>query len=146
MAHAPVPNTGVYPVDPTTLAGKVRLLVGDTDPTVHPEHDGNPAEYEYAWYSDTELEALGTLNSDSPKRTAIWVLSQVAINQALLLRKWTSEDLQVDGPAIAAGIEKTLARLSREVDMEERDDDAFFELYPHKPDYAPFWFGGTGWA
>ena len=140
MAHE-TPNLGVHPIDTDTLAGKVRLLVGDTDPVTHPGAGSDPDTYEYAWYSDTELEALGTLHGDSPKRTAIWVLSVVAVNQALLLRKWTSEDLQVDGPAIAAGIEKTIARLAKEVEREESQEDAFFDLVA--PDGGPrsFWWG-----
>lgn len=121
-----VPNTGAYPVNGATLAGKVRILVGDTDPK---PVTGQPTLGEYAWYSDAELEALGEMHDGNPKRVAIWVLSMVAVNQALLLRKWTSEDLQIDGPAIAAGIEKTLARLQKEVDWERTDDDSFFEVY-----------------
>lgn len=122
-------NEGASPINTETLAGKVRLLVGDTDPK--PLDPPVTGQGEYYWYSDTELEALGELHGGSPKRTAIWVLSQVAINQALMLRKWTSEDLQIDGPAIAAGIEKTLARLAKEADAEDLRADEHFDLvYP----------------
>ena len=122
-------NEGVNPIDTATLAGQVRLLVGDTDPK--PLDPPQPGMGEYYWYSDTELEALAALHGNKPKRTAIWVLSQVAINQALMLRKWTSEDLQIDGPAIAAGIEKTLARLSKEAEAEDMTADEFFDVvYP----------------
>ena len=126
-------NTGASPLDPTTLAGKVRTLVGDTDPT--PFDPDVPGQGEYAWFSDTELETLGELFGDNPKRVAIWVLSQVAVSQALLLKKWTSEDLSVDGPAIIRGIENTLKRLSKEAD---REDDAggdaeFFGIYGGYP-------------
>lgn len=118
-------NKGAVPVNYNTLAGKVRVLVGDTDPTNVVGPIG-----EYAWYSDAELEALGDLNRNSPKRTAIWVLSQVAISQAMLLKKWTSEDLQVDGPAIAKGIEATLRRLAKEADEEEAalGEGEFFDV------------------
>jgi len=129
-------NVGVVPPDYTTLAGKVRLLVGDTD--ARPLTVPVTGQGQYAWYSDTELEALGTLNGDSPKRTAIWVLSQVAISQAMLLKKWTSEDLAVDGPAIANGIEKTLARLAKELSVEEALADEWFEVVDG-PDFGPEW-------
>lgn len=141
----PDENVGVAPPDGTTLAGMVRILVGDTAPA--PLGTPTPGLGQYAWYSDSELEVLGGLYGGSPKRVAIWVLSQVAISNALLLKRWTSEDLQVDGPAITRGIEATLKRLSAEVDKEE--DLAFEEffgvyggtgrprvLYPH---------GDTGW-
>jgi hypothetical protein len=131
-------NVGVNPPDFTTLAGNVRLLTGDTDP--EPMTDESDTTHgQYAWYSDEELEALGELFHSSPKRVAIHVLSIVAVNQAMLLKKWTTDDLAVDGPAIIKGIEATLKRLSGEADKE--DDvaglDEYFALlepthpYPH---------------
>lgn len=120
-------NQGVNPPDFTTLAGNVRLLVGDTDPI-----DLDPpilGQGEYAWYSDAELEALGALYGMNPKRVAIWILSIVPLNQAMLLKKWTTDDLAIDGPAIIKGMEKTLDRLSGEVAAEialAGDNDGFF--------------------
>ena len=110
-------NVGAFPPDGTTLAGKVRILIGDTSP--EPLAVPDPTLGQYAWYSDAELEALGTMNSANPKRVAIWVLSQVSMSQSLLLKKWTSEDLQVDGPAITRSMESTLKRLAKEVDAED---------------------------
>jgi hypothetical protein len=138
-------NVGITPPDGTTLAGKVRILVGDT--AAKPLETPVDGLGQYAWYSDDELEVLGELNGGNPKRVAIWVLSQVSISMALLLKKWTSEDLQVDGPAITRSIEATLKRLSQEVEKEEASlEEEFFGiyggvgtprvLYPH---------GNTGW-
>lgn len=127
-------NEGVAPPDYSTLAGQVRVLVGDTDAKpLDPDVTGMG---EYAWYSDEELDALGAQFGNNPKRVAIWVLSQVAISQAMLLKKWTSEDLQVDGPAIARGIEATLKRLAAEVDKEVAagGEEEFFGYYP-LPEY-----------
>lgn len=139
-------NVGISPPDGTTLAGQVRILVGDTDP----QPLATPVEGlgQYAWYSDDELEVLGSLNGMNPKRVAIWVLSQVSISQSLLLKKWTSEDLQVDGPAITRSIETTLARLSKEVEREELNaEETFFGVYNGGPQ-APrilYQHGNTGW-
>lgn len=126
-------NTGAAPINPNTLAGKVRVLIGDTD--AKPLDPPVSGQGEYAWYSDTELEVLGEMFADSPKRVAIWVLSQVAISDALLLKKWTSEDLAVDGPAIIRGIEATLKRLSKEADAEDDlgGDAEFFGIYGGYP-------------
>lgn len=127
-------NAGLNPPDFTTLAGKVRLLVGDTEPDpLDPPVSG---QGEYAWYSDAELEALGEMYGGNPKKVAIYVLSIVAVNQAMLLKKWTSEDLQIDGPAIVKGIENTLKRLAKEVDVEGvlAGEDEFFAVYgPDRP-------------
>ena len=135
-------NEGASPVDTTTLAGKVRILVGDTDAT-----DVVAGQGTYAWYSDSELEALGEMFSGSPKRVAIWVLSQVGMSQALLLKKWTSEDLAVDGTAIMRGIEATLKRLSAEVEREEAmtGDEEYFGVEPWGDDYRVLLPHGTQW-
>ena len=129
-------NAGINPPDFTTLAGKVRLLVGDTEPDeLDPPVTG---QGDYAWYTDEELEALGGMYGDNPKRVAIYVLSIVAINQSMLLKKWTSEDLQIDGPAIIRGIENTLKRLAKEVDLEDAlgGEAEFFEVYGGRHDYT----------
>lgn len=122
-------NVGIYPPDFTTLAGKVRVLVGDT--SAADLEIPTPGLGQYAWYSDEELEALGEMNSGNPKRVAIWVLSQVSISMALLLKKWTSEDLQVDGPAITRSLEATLKRLAAEVDKEDAagGEAEYFGIY-----------------
>lgn len=122
-------NVGVFPPDGDTLAGKVRVLLGDTAPI--PTEDDDAGFGQYAWYSDDELDTLGALFGENPKRVAIWVLSQVSLSTALLLKKWTSEDLAVDGPAITRGIEATLKRLSAEVDKEDTlgGEAEFFGMY-----------------
>ena len=121
-------NVGAVPPVYDTLAGKVRVLVGDTAPA--PLTTPVTGQGQYAWYSDEELEVLGEMNGGNPKRVAIWVLSQVSISMSMLLKKWTSEDLQVDGPAITRGIENTLKRLSAEVDKEEANEvEESFDMY-----------------
>lgn len=122
-------NVGVNPPDFTTLAGKVRVLVGDTTPSAL--EVPTPGLGQYAWYSDAELEALGDMNNANPKRVAIWVLSQVAMSMSMLLKKWTSEDLQVDGPAITRSMEATLKRLAKEADQEDSigGEAEFFGVY-----------------
>ena len=122
-------NVGASPPDYTSLAGKVRVLVGDTDPI--DLETPTTGLGQYAWYSDEELEVLGSLNGDNPKRVAVWVLSQVGVSQALLLKKWKSDDLEQDGPAIIKAMENTLKRLATEVEKEESltGDLEFFGVY-----------------
>lgn len=122
-------NVGANPPDFSTLAGKVRVLVGDTNPS--PLDPPVTGQGEYAWFSDDEIAALGDMFGSNPKKVAIWVLSQVSVSQALLLKKWTSEDLEVDGPAILTAMEKTIARLAREVAAEDvlTGDSEFFGVY-----------------
>lgn len=121
-------NQGAVPINYTTLAGKVRVLVGDTD--AQPLDPPVAGQGTYAWYSDEELEALGEIYGGNARRVAIVVLGNVAISKAMILGKWQSDDLSVDGPAILNAIEKTIARLSRELE-DELSGEEYFDIIAH---------------
>lgn len=107
-------NQGTAPLDPDSFAGQVRLLVGDTDPTV-----ANPVETgkgTYLWYSDEEINGLSALFGNNPRRVAAQVLRSISFSQIMLLKKFTSADLAVDGASIADSI-RALAR-----DLDEQAD------------------------
>lgn len=109
-----MPNQGLVPIDPTTPVGQVRLLLGDTDPTGVTGGKG-----EYIFYSDAELAALIGLHGDSVKRTAARILRSAAFSQAILLKKWTSADVAVDGPAVARELRLQADALDKQADDEE---------------------------
>lgn len=88
-------NQGVAPPAFDTAVGQVRLLIGDTDPQNVSGGFGT-----YAFYSDAELTALLTLHGSDARRCAVACLRAIAITPALKLKKWSSADLMVDGPAI----------------------------------------------
>lgn len=92
-------NLGVAPVDPTNPVGQVRLLLGDTDATNVVNGRG-----EYLWYSDAEIAGLLTLYNGSPFRTTVRILRNIAGSQTLLLKKWKSADLEIDGAAITMSL------------------------------------------
>jgi hypothetical protein len=128
------PNEGTYPVDPETNVGVVRLLVGDTDSQKINERNGTA---EFLWYSDKEIEALLRINGDNPKPVAVHILRQVAVSSALLLKKYTSDELSVDGAAIA----EALLRAANAMERAHNADDAgeansYFRVRPtgHRPE------------
>lgn len=106
-------NAGVAPTDLTSNVGLVRLFVGDTDPTSVSGGMG-----EYLWYSDAEVTAFLGQYGDDPRRVAIRILRNVAISQSLILKKWTSADLSVDGPAITEQLLKAAKDLEDEAAAE----------------------------
>ena len=118
-------NTGIAPPNYDTPVGIVRVLLGDTD-----AENVSGGSGEYMWYSDGEIVALLSAFGENPLRAAAQALRGVAASQALLLKKWSADDLTVDGPAITRAL-KDLAR-----DLDARADDALamediFELsYP----------------
>lgn len=106
-------NQGVVPPDFSTAVGKVRLLIQDTNPTETSNGRGT-----FLWQSDEEIEALLELKG-SPERVAIFILRQVAMTPAMQLKKWSSADLSVDGPAITRALRDLIRDLEDSLDDED---------------------------
>lgn len=111
-------NVGIAPPDFNTPVGQVRLLLGDTDPTDVGVNDDN-ARGVYQWYSDAELLGLLTLYAQNVKRVAVRCLRMIAGSQSMLLKKWTSADLAVDGPAITTA----LLQAANEIEASDNFDE-----------------------
>lgn len=112
-------NTGVAPVDLGSNVGKVRVLLGDTDPTNVSNNVG-----EYLFFSDTELESILGMYGDSPKLAAARCLDTIAGSQALLLKSWSSDDLTVNGDRIAKEL-RELAKQLRSEAVADESSEAF---------------------
>ena len=102
--------------DPATPNGRVRLLIDDTgDAPV---------------FADNEIEAFLTMNGGSELRAAAQALLMIAASEARLSKKIASQDLQTDGPAVAAELRAQAAQLreqARETDRES-GEGGFFEV------------------
>lgn len=98
--------------DPTSNVGMVRLLSNDT----------NSDDY---LFTDAEIGAFLTLEADSVKRAAAQAIDTIADNEALLAKAITSQDLQTDGPKVAAELHKRAAALREQADA---TDDGYFEV------------------
>lgn len=129
-------NTGKYPVDTATDIGKVRVLVGDTDPKnitgTEPDQTG-----EYLWYSDAELQSLIDVQGGGAQRIAIYVLRMVAMTPAMQLKKWSSADLSVDGAAITRALRDLIADIEKGLDGEDATEaSSYFEVFSTGPAMA----------
>lgn len=122
-------NSGVAPVDLGSNIGRVRVLLGDTDPTNIVGTIG-----EYLYFSDAEVESLLTMYDDNPKLAAARALETIAASQALLLKSWSSDDLSVRGDQIAKELREIAKQLRSEAATSESSDSfeivAFGEDYP----------------
>lgn len=136
-----MPNLGISPPDFSTTTGQTRALLGDTDAINVTAGVG-----EYAWYGDDAIDGLLTVYGDNVRRAAAQALRTVASSQALLLKKWSSDDLSVDGAVIA----EALRKLAKDLDDQASNEDAnidIFELIPLAPqvtlhpELSPFVFG-----
>jgi hypothetical protein len=110
-------NDGVAPPDYTTDVGKVRVLLGDTDPT-----DVSSGEGTYMYFSDDEIAAFLTMYGDNVKLAAARCLETIASSQALLLKSWSSDDLTVNGDRIAESLRKLAAQLREEALQDESSE------------------------
>lgn len=110
-------NTGVAPVDLGSNIGRVRVLLGDTDPTNVSNNVG-----EYLFFSDQEIESILTMYADSPQLAAARCLETIAASQALLLKSWSSDDLSVRGDLIAKELRETAKQLRQEATAAESSE------------------------
>lgn len=110
-------NEGVAPPDFTTDVGKVRVLLGDTDPS-----DVSMGEGTYMYFSDDEIGAFLTMYGDNIKLAAARCLETIASSQALLLKSWSTDDLTVNGDKIAESLRKLAAQLREEALQDESNE------------------------
>lgn len=115
-----MPN-GIFPPVPTSPVGKVRVLVGDTEPRIDPETPATPAEY---IFSDVFIESYLEINSGNVRFAAADALDTMATNEAMILKKIRTESLQTDGPAVANSIRLHSDRLRARAKQEEEALDA----------------------
>lgn len=87
-------NKGVVPVDPTTLIGRFRVLLGDTS---YVELDPvEPGYGNYAMYSDIEIEGFLAQSEDLVEGGLYFAYMQMAGAAARESRNVKDLDLQVD--------------------------------------------------
>jgi hypothetical protein len=110
-------NEGAAPPDYTTDVGKVRVLLGDTNPT-----DVSAGEGTYLYFSDDEIAAFLTMYGDNVKLASARCLETIAGSQALLLKSWSSDDLTVNGDRITESLRKLAAQLREEALVDESNE------------------------
>jgi hypothetical protein len=132
-------NLGVAPVALDTNIGKVRVLLGDTDPT-----NVSAGEGTYLFFSDDELTAILEMYSDSPQLAAARCLDTIAGSKALMLGAWSTDDLSVRGDAIAKELRELAKQLRAEALTAEASEAFEVIPFPHAvitPEYAePIWW------
>lgn len=103
------------PVDFETPAGQVRLLATDVaTPQI---------------FTDEAINAFLSLTNDNVKRAAALALSALAADEVLLTKKIRTDDLLVDGPAVAEQLRKQASDLNAQADADDaRDADGSFDV------------------
>src|SRR4051812_7906991 len=100
-----------FTYDVTTDAGKVRLIITDTDSSL-------------PIFEDDEIEAYLALKGGRILLAAAQALDTIASSQALILKKIRLLDVTTDGPAVAQAL-RAHAKALRDQDMIDDGEGAF---------------------
>ncbi|ROO82583.1 hypothetical protein EDD29_0063 [Actinocorallia herbida] len=95
------------PIDYSTAAGQVRLLIPDTNET-------------YPLLTDEQVDAFLGIEGGTVKRAAAAALESIATNEALVSKVIKSQDLSTDGAKVSAELRARARELRRQAD----EDDA----------------------
>lgn len=108
-------------MDQAQMIRLVRRTVADPDGTLFTDQDVTDALAMYG--QDTDQHAV--------KLAAADLLDMVAVSEALVSKKITTQDLSVDGVALSAELRQHAARLRGEVQRDrETEGEAFYVVVP----------------
>lgn len=104
--------------DPTKPVGMMRLLAADVDEQA-------------PLLTDDQYTALLALEGGNVKRGAAAALEAISASETLLTKKVTTQDLSIDGPAVAKDLRERARLLRDQADVEDpagADEDAAYAL------------------
>lgn len=78
----------------------------------------------YQLISDAQYGQLFTLEGGNVRRAAAAALETIATSEILIAKKISTQDLSVDGPAVAAALRTSAAALRAQADKADADADA----------------------
>lgn len=107
------------PIDYATPAGKVRLLIADTDDTE-------------LVLTDPMVESFLSMAGQNVKRAAAQALLAIAASESLKSKVIHTQDVQTDGAKLGAELRAQAKDLRAQADAEDvtTEDEAFFEIIP----------------
>lgn len=122
----------IYPPDLTSGIGRVRKYVPDL---VLLEDPKDPAAEPSYYFSDLEVAAyLAEYPVEAQrwhvKRAAADIIDALANNEALVMKKIKTEDLETDGPATANALRRGAEALRARAAQEEAEDTQFVGIIP----------------
>jgi len=121
-------NVGIAPYDPTTLVGKVRVLIGDVDSTfTNPPKNGFG---NYELFSDEEIESFILSAEESTLRAAGFAYLALAGRASLDAKSIKDYDLSIDLKSRSAELRKQAMEFFAQADEKDKRDGVsdVFEL------------------
>jgi hypothetical protein len=137
-------NIGIAPPDFTTDVGRIRRAIGDTDPTSVTTGQGT-----YLFFSDAELSSMALDWTGHWRYAAAEAMDTIGSTQALLLKVFKANDLEVQGDRVAAAMFKRAASLRADDDKIQQNllNEGFVVIDPTPTwgwgPFGPIEFDGT---
>lgn len=137
----------IYPPELGSNIGRVRKYIPDM---VQLEDPKDPTAAPSYYFSDAEILGFVTEYSDvgqkptraHVKRAAADAIDALANNEALVLKKIKTEDLETDGATVANALRAGARALRQQADAEDEADSAFFDLIPFRHHHPQTRLGG----
>jgi hypothetical protein len=119
-----MPSNGIVPVDYGTPVGQVRLLI----PDVATDDGTNNTDY---LISDGAIQGALSLYASSVRRAAAALIDAIANDEALTYKITKTDDLSINGTAVAEALRRRAESLRSEADQFEDVPDGFQMVYPY---------------
>ena len=127
----------IYPPDLSSPVGRVRKYIPDLVQLEDPKSPSADPQY---YFSDAEILGYLVEYADVPeearryqvRKAAADAIDALANNEALVLKKIVTEDLQTDGPAVANALRAGARALRDKAAQEEAEETSFFGVVPFK--------------
>lgn len=132
----------LFPPDLSSGIGRVRKYVPDLVLLEDPKNPEAPPSY---YFSDAEVAGYLLEYSDEPdtatrsqvKRAAADLIDALANNEALVLKKIKTEDLETDGPATANSLRAGARALRDRAAQEDEEESQFVGVIPFRHFHPP---------
>lgn len=127
----------IYPPELTSPVGRVRKYIPDLEMLDDPKNPEADPEY---YFSDAEVMGFLTEYAKDladPTRyhvmfAAADAIDALANNEALVLKKIKTEDLETDGAAVANALRTGARNLRTRAKEEEAEDHMMFDIIPFR--------------
>lgn len=128
----------IFPPVLDSPVGRVRKYIPDL---VQLEDPKNPAAEPAFYFSDNEIggflseyvgESSDVVIRSQVKRAAADAIDSLANNEALILKKIKTEDLETDGPAVANALRAGARNLRLQADDEDVAAGTTFDIIPFR--------------
>lgn len=123
-------NTGIAPLDPTSPAGQVRLIIGDTE--YAPLSPIVVGEGDYSYFSDAAITVALSLSGGGVTRAVSTLIKQLSLSLTIAGQSIAADDFKINtlgkGKDLLQVAESYAAQADVEDERANREDEGSFTI------------------